>query len=164
MAIHLEANYSKKLGLRGYSSHQFSVTIKTEVNDPNKVQAESNRLYDLLQSCVDSQIQKTGFLPEEGHGSSVPISHGSGNGHGNDTWACSPKQKDLILEITEEHHLDKNEVEKLAQDRFGKGVKQLNKLEASGLIDELLEKHGKANGKGRRRYGNGHYANAGGRR
>jgi hypothetical protein len=160
MAIVLEANYSKKLGLPGYSSHQYSVTVKTEVTDPNLVQAESNRLYELLQSCVDSQIQKTGFLPEGSQGGSVPISHG--NGH--DIWACSPKQRDLILDIVEEHHLDKNEIEKLSQDRFGKGVKQLNKLEASGLIDELLEAHGKANGNSRRRYGNGRYANAGGRR
>ena len=37
MAIHLEANYSKKLGLPGCSSHQYSVTIKTEVIDPNQV-------------------------------------------------------------------------------------------------------------------------------
>ena len=64
MAIHFEANYSKKLGLPNYSSHQYSVTIKTEVSDPNQVAAESTRLYDLLQSCVDREIQKTGFLPE----------------------------------------------------------------------------------------------------
>jgi len=162
MAIHLEANYSKKLGLPGYSSHQYSVTIKTEVTDPNQVQAESNRLYELLQSCVDSQIQKTGFLPEGSHGGSVPINQGA-NGH-NEAWTCSPKQRDLILDIVEEHKLDKNEIEKLAHDRFGKGVRQLNKLEASGLIDELLETHGKSNGNSRRRYGNGRYANAGGRR
>ena len=92
----------------------------------------------------------------------MPVNQGS-NGHA-ETWACSPKQRDLILDIVEEHKLDKNEIEKLAQDRFGKGVRQLNKLEASGLIDELLETHGKANGNGRRRYGNGRYANAGGRR
>ena len=163
MAIHLEANYSKKLGLPGYSSHQYSVTIKTEVSDPNLVQAESNRLYDLLQSCVDSQIQNTGFLPAGSQGGTVPISHSNANG-GIETWACSAKQQALILEIVDEHRLDKNEIEKLAQDRFGKGVKQLNKLEASGLIDELLETHGKQNGNGRRRYGNGRYANAGGRR
>jgi len=42
----------------------------------------------------------------------------------------------------DEHKLDKNHVENLAQDRFGKGVKTLNKLEASGLIDELLEQTG----------------------
>jgi hypothetical protein len=33
MAIQLEANYSKKLGLPGYSSHQYSVTIRTELGD-----------------------------------------------------------------------------------------------------------------------------------
>jgi len=64
MAIHLEANHSKKLGLPGYSSHQYSGTIKTEVTDPNQVPAESSRLYDMLQSCVDREIQKTGFLPQ----------------------------------------------------------------------------------------------------
>jgi hypothetical protein len=160
MAIHLEANYSKKLGLPGYSSHQYSVTIKTEVTDPNQVQAESTRLYELLQSCVDSQIQKTGFLPQGNQGGFVPIGHSNGNG--NELWACSPKQQALILDIVGEHHLDKNEIEKLAQDRFGKGVKQLNKLEASGLIDELLDTHGKSNGNNRRRYGNARYT--GGRR
>lgn len=160
MAIVLEANYSKKLGLPGYSSHQYSVTLRTEVTDPSQVAAENDRLYTLLQNCVDSQIQKTGFLPDPGQAGSVPIS----NGNGSDAWACSPKQKDLILDIVEEHKLDKNEIEKLAQDRFGKGVRQLNKLEASGLIDELLETHGKQNGNSRRRYGNGRYANAGGRR
>ncbi len=68
MAIVLEANYSKKLGLPGYSSHQYSVTVKTEVTDPAQVAAESGRLYDLLQGCVDTSIQKTGFLPEGAHG------------------------------------------------------------------------------------------------
>ena len=60
----------------------------------------------------------------------------------NDKWNCSDKQKDLILKIVDEHRLEKNHVENLAQDRFGKGVKTLNKLEASGLIDELLEQTG----------------------
>jgi hypothetical protein len=62
--------------------------------------------------------------------------------NGKDVWNCSDKQRDLIIKIVEDNKLDKNDIEKLAQDRFSKGVKQLNKLEASGLIDELLEKHG----------------------
>jgi hypothetical protein len=37
----------------------------------------------------------------------------------------------------------------LAQDRFGKGVKALNKLEASGLIEVLLEQTGQNKGRGR---------------
>ncbi len=91
MAIMLEANYSKKLGLPGYSSHQYSVTIKTEVTDPAQVAAESGRLYELLQGCVDTSIQKTGFLPEPpaGNGNGRP---GNGNG-ASDNWACSPKQR-----------------------------------------------------------------------
>jgi len=150
MAIVLEANYSKKLGLPGYSSHQYSVTIKTEVTDPAQVAAESGRLYDLLQGCVDTSIQKTGFLPEAAN------SNGNGrpaNGNGrNEHWACSPKQQGLILKIVSEHKLDKNNVEALAQDRFGKSVRALNKLEASGLIDELITQTGGTPNPNRRRF------------
>jgi len=141
--ITLEANYSKKIGLPGYSSHQFSVTLKSELADITQAQAESARLYAVLQSSVDHNIQQVGFLPNV---------NGNGNGHGNghtppvetDAWKCSDKQRDLILKITDEHKLDKAKVEQLAQDRFGKGVKSLNKLEASGLIEELLEQTGQS--------------------
>ena len=139
--ITLEANYSKKIGLPGYSSHQFSVSLKTELADVTQVQTESARLYAVLQQSVDNNIQHVGYLP-----------NANGNGHSNgnapvpetDTWRCSDKQRDLILKITEEHKLDKTKIEQLAQDRFGKGVKSLNKLEASGLIDELLELTGQS--------------------
>ena len=60
MAIILEANYSKKLGLPGYSSHQYAVTVRTELADINQVDQESQRLYELLQSSVDREIQQTG--------------------------------------------------------------------------------------------------------
>ena len=143
--ITLEANYSKKIGLPGYSSHQFSVTLKSELSDVSQVEQESARLYDVLQNSVDSNIQQIGFLPGEAK------SNGNGNGNGNghhkpqeDKWACSDKQRDLILKITDENKLDKAKVEGLAQDRFGKGVRQLNKLEASGLIEELLEMTGQS--------------------
>ncbi len=52
MAITFEANYSKKLGLPGFSSHQYSVTVKTELTDIKQVELESARLYALLQSCA----------------------------------------------------------------------------------------------------------------
>ena len=60
-------------------------------------------------------------------------------------WKCSDKQKDLILKLVEEHQLDKADIEALAVERFGKGVRLLNKVEASGLIDELLDTHGGSN-------------------
>ena len=141
MAIQLEANYSKKLGLPGYSSHQYSITIRTELGDLKQVESESSRLYALLQSCVDRDIQESGFLPANGH-----HTNGNGsNGHG-ENWSCTEKQKALILKVINDHHLDKHDIESLAQDRFGKGVKALNKMEASGLIEELLETHGGNNG------------------
>lgn len=143
--ITLEANYSKKIGLPQYSSHQFSITLKSELSDVSQVEKESARLYDILQQSVDSNIQRVGFLPNE----TKPNGNGHTNGHSNghhkpeaDKWACSDKQKELILKITDENKLDKTRVDQLAQDRFGKGVKQLNKLEASGLIEELLEQTG----------------------
>ena len=155
--IVLEANYSKKLGLPGYSSHQYSLTVRKEVSDISQVENESRQLFATLQSNVDRDIQNTGFLPgNNGNGNG-----GAGNGNGNgrrpsdERWDCSDKQRNLILKIVDESKLDKNEVEKLAQDRFGKSVKKLNKLEASGLIEELIERTG---GKGA---GTGRYSRAG---
>ncbi len=43
--------------------------------------------------------------------------------------------------------MDKQEVEALAKEMFGLPVKTLNRLQASGLIEELLERHGKADKK-----------------
>jgi hypothetical protein len=63
--ITLEANYSKKIGLPGYSSHQFSITLRSELTDVNQVQQESARLYQLLQDGVDSSIQEIGYLPKD---------------------------------------------------------------------------------------------------
>ncbi len=156
MAIHLEANYSKKLGLPGFSSHQYMLTVRTEVNDPAQVQTESAKLYSLLQSCVDRELQNPGFVPPAGTGDNGNNGAGrqsSGNSGNREDWACSPKQRDLILKIVEENRLDKAQVEALAQDRFGKSVKALNRLEASGLIDQLLTQvGGNDNGNQRRRF------------
>jgi hypothetical protein len=176
--ITLECNYSKKLGLPGYSSHQFAITLKTEIADVNQVQAESARLYKLLQEGVDTSIKEIGYLPANGNGNGRGNGNGgNGNGHGNGNggngnghnqsqpaengdWNCSGKQRDLIIKIVEEHKLDKAKVEGLAQDRFGKTVKALNKLEASGLIEELLEQTGQ--NKGRARFSS-RFQRAGGR-
>ena len=155
MALIIEANYSKKIGLPGYSSHQYSLTLRAEVSDVSQVSAKSQELHGLMQDCVDRELQTTGFLP----GIEPMPAKTNGNGHTNgngrhkpedDKWNCSDKQRDLIVKITDEQKLDKTKVEQLAQDRFGKGVKQLNKLEASGLIEELLEQTGQSKPRGQR--------------
>ena len=169
MAIKLIANYSKRLGLPGYSSHQFSVSVETELVTTDDVPAESERLYQRLQSTVDEQIKTTGFVPsatygmEEAASATTPANITSLNSNG--TWKCSDKQKELILKIVDEHNLDKSDVEALAIERFGKGVRLLNKVEASGLIDELLDTHGGQNrhaNQGNRRNGSA-YRRSGGK-
>ena len=65
---------------------------------------------------------------------------------------CGPapdKQKEFVLKIIAEHRLDKRDVEALAKEMFGVPVKTMNRLQASGLIDRLLELHGKKNGNGK---------------
>jgi hypothetical protein len=124
------------------------------------VAGESAHLYQRLQATVDEQIQSTGFVPPANYGMDPPEPRNT-NPHHTDTppsnvtqvanwqrgpaWKCSDKQKDLILKLVEEHQLDKADVEALAIERFGKGVRVLNKVEASGLIDELLDTYGGAN-------------------
>ena len=149
--ITLEANYSKKLGLPGYSSHQYSLTVRKEVADISQVENESRQLFATLQGNVDRDIQQTGFLPDSNGNGHRHNGNGNGNGHRppEEKWNCSDKQRTLILKIVDESKLDKNEIDKLAQDRFGKSVKALNKLEASGLIEELIEQTGGKNQQGR---------------
>jgi hypothetical protein len=134
MAVKLIANYAKRLGLPGYSSHQFSISIETELQNLDNVGDESARLYDSLQEAVDQQIQKTGFIPPDGYGMEKDK---------NGTWNCSQKQRELIEKIGKENNLDQNALDRVANEMFGTSVHALNKLQASGLIDELLEQYGK---------------------
>lgn len=197
MAIVIEAAYSKKVGLPHYSSHQYSVTLRSEISDLSQVEAESSRLYALLQASVDREIQEQGFLPQSepvvsngyrngnGHsnGYSRPAngvngsSNSNGRGQSRDYWRCSEKQRQLIQWIIEENQLEGTEIEELAQERFNLPANQLNKLQASGLIEELFAKYsGKRystpqNGNGRfnsNSNGNGYrpreYSQGGGRR
>lgn len=139
MALKLIANYSKRLGLPGYSSHQFSVCVETEIGSIEDVGDESNRLYHTLQRSVDHEIQRTGFVPQGGYGTALtngksPQNGSSLNGH----WQCSEKQQDLILKLIDDNQLDKAEVESLANQHFNRGVKELDRKQASTFIDELF--------------------------
>jgi len=158
MALKLIANYSKRLGLPGYSSHQFSVCVETEISNIDDVAGESSRLYDTLQKSVDEEIQRTGFVPDQGYGiteqatvnaaRSLPAATNGSNGHASNGhsngagWHCSDKQRDLILNLVGQHGLEKQDIENLSHEMFGAAVKGLNKLQASGLIDRILEEHG----------------------
>ena len=163
MALILSSDYSKKLGLPGFSSHQFSVSIQTELTDLDRVPGEVARLYHLLQQAVDREIQQTGFVPADGYGETerlLPAPNSNGNGHyrsnghdrshgssarrgsapvnGNGAWQCSDKQRRLLADLSRELQLSEEDLDERALRLFQRTARQLNKPSASGLISELL--------------------------
>lgn len=160
MAVILQITYSKKLGLPGFSSHSCSVSLTTEIQDKEMAGEESAKLYQLLQSAVDKEIQQVGWMPEATYGMSEPAqSSGSANGIGHhsngngrrqsnsngagDRWNCTEGQRGFILRIINENNIEKQQAEDLSQQLFGIGVRQLNKMQASQLIEDLLALAGK---------------------
>ena len=163
MAIKLSANYSKKLGLPQYSSHSFSASVEVELTDISQVEQEIQKLYELLQHSVDQEIQNVGFIPSANNGNGNGHAHqnnnartyqlnGNGrqqvNGHqqpraNGDSWNCTDGQRGFLLRIISDNKMEKQEAEDLAIQLFGIGVKQLNKMQASQLIEDLLVKVGK---------------------
>jgi hypothetical protein len=166
MAIRLSANYSKKLGLPQYSSHSFSASVEVELTDITQVESELQRLYQLLQQSVDQEIQHPGYIPTANGSNTNGNGHANNNGrtyqlngngrqHSNgqhqqqpravgDQWQCTDGQKGFILRIVNENpSITKQVAEDLSQQLFGIGVKQLNKMQASQLIEDLLVKAGK---------------------
>ncbi|MEM6914943.1 MAG: hypothetical protein AAF491_00150, partial [Verrucomicrobiota bacterium] len=108
---------------------------------------EASKMYSMLQNSVDHEIQRTGFVPGESYG--LPENNSvqqNGNGYspkranlnGQVRWSCSDKQKELIGNLIQENNLDPASVEEIAFDRFGVGMLQLNKIQASALISEIF--------------------------
>ena len=164
MAIVLEANYQKRLGLPNYSSHAYSVTVRTEVSNLSKIEEASSHLYQQLQEAVDRDIQETGFLPgseNQPRQSEPPAFQRGGVGNNRSVqssanpaveWNCSDKQRGLIEKLMKENNIAFTEIDELANFRFQTGLKQLNKMQASGLIDEMFDTYASKSktGRGRR--------------
>jgi len=162
MAVILQMTYSKKLGLPNFSSHQCSVSLQAEIADVSQLTAESKRLYALMQDAVDREMQVVGYLPDattygiHSPGDVATKREGDPSPAQSAEWKCSDKQRQLIEKIVRENDLDKREIEALSREMFGIGVKELNRLRASGLIDELLERHGGQRRNGARAPGDGY--------
>jgi hypothetical protein len=100
MAVILAMTYSKKLGLPNFSSHSCSVSVTVEIADASLAAQESSKLYALLQTAVDNEIQQVGFMPDAttygmdnrsaGNGAGhVPGNGSNGDANGNGAWRCS---------------------------------------------------------------------------
>ena len=143
MAILLEFNYGKKLGLPGYSSHNFGVSMKAEVNDPEAIPEEAAKAYSILQESVDSQIANPGFVPS-GNGKAIQVQPNGNNAKTNpDDWNCTVRQKSLLMTILERNNLDPKVVEDLSQEIHGRSMSDLGKMQVSAVIGEVLDRWGR---------------------
>jgi hypothetical protein len=163
MALELTLNYQKKIGLPGYSSHACSVSVNREILNLNEITDVIPETYRMLQEAVDTELKNAGWLPESGNGQpGVQNGNGNGNGHyapveADPGWSCTFKQQRLIERLCREQGIRDEDLAELAHNRCGKAPHGLTRLEASSLIDELLNasprsRNGRysGNGNGRR--------------
>lgn len=170
MAVILQMTYMKKLGLPNFSSHSCAVSLTVEIPDASVAAQKTGELYALLQTAVDGEIQQVGFMPDattygmnngsrpssNGHPSNPngsrndhPTNGSNGNGHhptpnrNGETWSCTEGQRGLILRVINENKLNRQDVEDQAHQLFGVSLQQMDKMQASQVIEELLEKVGK---------------------
>jgi hypothetical protein len=154
MAIQIEASYAKKLGLPNYSSHSFMVTVRAEVSSLRRLETESTRLYQLLQSSVDKQVQQVGFLPDatkygmivsapavvNGSAPAKALLGGAPSEAG--AWKCSENQRSFIEKTAKRMRVSAADLDAVAQHLFKLPAAALDKRQASGLIDELFAMEG----------------------
>jgi hypothetical protein len=142
MPVIITACVSKKVGQSNYGSAGFSLTVQSEVTHLDQVQAESHRLYSLLNHSVNRELLEDSTIhPEQLSEQPQPATPSRGSVSAPKPWKASDKQRELILKIIGEHHLDPTEVEHIAHDMFGlSGLHELNRIQCSGLIDELLSR------------------------
>ena len=157
MAVLLQFDYNKRLGLPAFSSHSFGITMQAEVTDLEKIGEEAERAYGLLQSAVDSQIVHKGYVSSEDKGRNgtdqVQKTQGKVNGNGSktdpDKWNCTVKQRGLIVSVIERNGLDLQAVDDLSQELHGRPMSDLGKSQVSEVIGQVLDRwgrHPKANG------------------
>ena len=150
MAILLQFDYNKKLGLPGFSSHSFGISMKAEVADVETIGEEASKAYSILQQSVDSQIANPGLIPS-GNGKAIQVqSNGDKEKTNPDDWTCTIRQRGLILSILERNDLDPEVVEDLAQELHGRPMSDLGKAQVSEVIGQVLDRwgrHPKTNGR-----------------
>ena len=156
MAVILDINYSKKLGLPNYSSHSLGIGLRAEVANLDEVRGEVEKAYSLLQSAVDSQIVHKGYVSNEDKGENgtdqvqktqVKVNGGSTDP---DSWNCTVRQRGLLMSILERNDLDPEVVDDLSQELHGRPMSDLGKAQVSEVIGQVLDRwgrHPKTNGR-----------------
>jgi hypothetical protein len=97
-------------------------------------------------------MQSTGFVPTGEYGTETQATANQATVHRppangavrNKQWKASEKQRDLVLKLVENSGIDMELVESISEEMFGHcDLADLNKIQMSGLIVELLSRYGK---------------------
>lgn len=149
--IQIEATYSKKLGLPNFSSHSFMISVRAEVSSLRRLETESARLYRVLQTSVDKEVQQVGFLPDatkygmlvdDKAGKNGASKNGNGSGGASSSGAAaaqpSDKQKALIEKVAKREKFTPADLNGMAQTLFQRPFDQLDRKQTSAFITELL--------------------------
>ena len=157
MAIQITASVGKKAGLPHYGSKSFTLSCTKEVTDIRNLEAESIKLHELLEQIVEAQIEQ-----DESTEHIAPVNRLKTNGittNGNGEWRCSEKQRELLLKLISTHNLAEI-AEEMSREMFTCSPKDLNKLQASGLIQRILDEHASKK-LSKSKSGNGRYVTGG---
>ena len=144
MSIQIEATYSKKLGLPNFSSHSFMISVRAEVSSLRRLETESARLYRVLQTSVDKEVQQVGFLPDATKYGMLLDGMAGANGPASnrhtatDASHSSEKQKTLIAKVAKELKFTAEDLDGIAQRLFKLPLAKLDRKQTSGFITELL--------------------------
>ena len=138
MPVIITACVSKKVGQANYGSAGFSLTVQSEVTNLDQVREESSKLYALLSRTVHEELGAE--EKEEKRAEWPTIVRNSAPK--DQEWRCSPAQKLLIEKIANENDV-MSEVESLADEMFSSPLPQLNKMQASSLLQEVIARWGK---------------------
>ena len=146
MPVIITACVSKKVGQANYGSAGYSLTVQSEVSNLDQVREESRRLYNLLNESVNSELSGENNHEKRAEWPTIVRN----NAPQEQQWKASEKQRDLILKVIEDNNLDRSDIEDLAGEMFGtNSLPELNRLQASGLMDEMLTRWGKKKPTGR---------------
>ncbi len=142
--LRLHASFSKKIPVPGIdmSSQSYHATIESELPDgltESQLRERIHDTFELVRTSVESELNQPGSsrTSDSPFSRSRPESQPAVNGRSNGQPA-SPRQLDYLRDLAARQGCAKAQLDNLARDRHGvSGVNELNRNQASALIDEL---------------------------
>lgn len=121
-------SYSKKIPVPDseYSSQGYSLSLETEIpeNEPTKIQQRLHQTFELVKQTVESELAN-------GNGQAKPAPARQGE-------KASNKQVKYITDLATERGIALSDLNAGIQKRYGGGLYDLNKKQASEVVEDLM--------------------------